>query len=122
MTPVLADGFSHVVPGKRLPFCPLSEHLYLPNDSTWVFEMFLTDKRRSDNHGVLVVGQLGDAVCVLGGAEVEDIPHVFALVAHGFGSWTERKHVLRLLVPGGGGDARSRDLTHLLPVATNSFL
>lgn len=50
--------------------------------------MFLTDKRRSYNHGVLVVGQLGDAVCVLGGAEMEDIPHIFAFVAHGFGSWT----------------------------------
>lgn len=97
------------------------EHFYLPNDSTWAFEMFLTDKRRSYNHGVLVVGQLGDAVCVLGGAEMEDIPHIFAFVAHGFGSWTNGS-TFYACSSTDGGDARSRDLTHLLPVAINSFL
>lgn len=61
--------------------------------------MFLTDKRRSYNHGVLVVGQLGDAVCVLGGAEIEDIPHIFAFVAHGFGSWTNGSTFFTLARP-----------------------
>lgn len=49
--------------------------------------MFLTDERRSYDDGVLVVGQLGDAVGVLGGAEMEHVPHIFAFVAHGFGAF-----------------------------------
>lgn len=48
--------------------------------------MSLTDERRSYDDGVLVAGQLGDAVGVLGGAEMEHVPHIFAFVAHGSGA------------------------------------
>lgn len=86
------------------------------------FEMFLTHERRSYDDGVLVVGQLGDAVGVLGGAEMEHVPHIFAFVAHGFGASRVTNGSRFYVLARRGGDACSRDRTHLLPVAMNSFL
>lgn len=68
-------------------------------------ETLLTNEGGSYNHGILVVGQHGDVVCVLGRAEMKHIPHVLAFVAHGLGPFRGQMEAhSRLLVSNSGGE------------------
>lgn len=49
----------------------------------------LTNKRRSHNDSVLVVGQLGYAVGIARRLQVKNILDLLAFVAHRFGSYTQ---------------------------------
>lgn len=109
---------TNVQDDKQLQCSALTGHYLL-------FCLFLTNKRCSHNHGVLVVGQLGDAVSILRCPEVKYTPHVLAFVVHWFGSFTKKM--------GTGSCLAVCNLSclmtmcddkcpYLLPVAIKSFL